>query len=65
MGHKYEPEVRNACHHISMIAYELKNIVMLSVKGVDYRCVIWNMTRNDETNRLNNFELDGKGRLSI
>ena len=48
-----------------MIAYELKNIVMLSVKDVDYRCVIWNMTRNDETNRLNNFELDGKGRLSI
>ena len=48
-----------------MIAYELKNIVMLSVKGVDYRCVIWNMTRNDETNRLNNFELDGKDRLSI
>ena len=36
---------------------------MLNVKGVDYRCVLWNMTSNDAINRLNNSKLDNKGRL--
>ena len=30
-----------------MLAYELKNIAILNVKGVDYRCVLWNMSKND------------------
>ena len=40
------------CHDISMIAYELENIAILNVKGVDYRCVLWNMTKNDAINML-------------
>ena len=33
-----------------MMVYESKNIAMLNVKGIDYRCIIWNMTRNDVIN---------------
>ena len=40
----------NGFHDILMMAYELKNIAMLNVKGVDYRCVLWNMTKNDAIN---------------
>ena len=28
------------------------------VKGVDYRCVLLNMARNDAINMLDNFKLD-------
>ena len=45
------------------MAYELENITMLNVKGVDYRCVLWNITKNDAINRLNNSKLDDKGSL--
>ena len=38
-----------------MMAYEFKNIAILNVKGVDYRCVLWNMTRNDTINMLDKF----------
>ena len=48
-----------------MIAYELENIATLNIKGIDYRCVIWNMTKNDANNRLNNSKLDDKGSLLI
>ena len=48
-----------------MIAYELKNIAILNVKGVDYRCALWNMTKNDAINRLNNSKMDEKVALSI
>ena len=43
IGYIYEPEVCNGCHDISIMTYELENIEILNVKGVDYRCVIWNM----------------------
>ena len=63
IDYKYEPYVCNKCHGLSMVAYELKNIAILNVKGVDYRCVLWNMTKNDAINVLNNYWLDNKGVL--
>ena len=65
IGHKFESHACNKCHDILMMAYELENIVMLNVKGVDYRCVLWNISRNDAINRLNNSKLHGKGTLWI
>ena len=44
IGYKSEPCDCNGCHDLSMMPYELKNIAILNVKGVDYRCVLWNMT---------------------
>ena len=41
-----------------MITYELENIAILNVKGVDHWCVLWNITRNDAVNRSNNSKLD-------
>ena len=61
LKYTYEPEVCNGCHDILMTAYELENIVILNVKGIDYRCILWHMTRNDAINRLNNSKLDNKG----
>ena len=63
IGYKFEPHVCNKCHDLSMMVYESKNIAILNVKGVDYRCVLWNMTKNDAINRLNNCKLDDKGTL--
>ena len=46
-----------------MLAYELKNIAILNVKGVDYRCILWNMTKDDANNLLHNSWLGNKGVL--
>ena len=55
----------NRCHDISMMVYELENIAILNVTGINYRCVLWNITRNDAINRLNYSKLDDKWTLSI
>ena len=39
------------------MAYELKNVAILNVKGNEM------MTRNDAINRLNNYKFDDKGTL--
>ena len=47
-----------------MTAYELKNITILNVKEVDFRCILWGITRRDDAvNRLNNSVLEDKGVL--
>ena len=45
-----------------MMTYELKTITILNV-NVDYRCVLWNMSKNDAVNRLNNSQLDDRSKL--
>ena len=46
-----------------MTAYELKNIAVLNVKGVNFRCILWGISRNEVVNRLNNSVLKDKGVL--
>ena len=46
-----------------MTAYELKSIAVLNVKGVDFRCILWGISRDETVSRLNNSMLDDKGIL--
>ena len=62
VGFKFESHVRNKCH-VLITAYELKNIAILNVKGVDFRCISWGISRDKAVNRLNNSVLEDKGVL--
>ena len=46
-----------------MTAYELKNIAILNVKGVDFRCILWGISRDQAVNKLNSSVLEDKGVL--
>ena len=40
--------------NVMMTAYELNNISILNVKGIDFRCILWGISRDEVVNRLNN-----------
>ena len=44
-GFKFEPHVCHKCHDVLMTAYELKSIAILNVKEVDFRCILWGISR--------------------
>ena len=46
-----------------MTGYELKNIAILNVKEADFRCILWEISRDEAVNRLNNSVLEDKGIL--
>ena len=46
LGFKFEPHVCNKCH-VLMTAYELKNMVILNIKRVDFRCILWGISRDE------------------
>ena len=62
---KFEPHVFNICHDVLITVYELKNIVILTVKGVDYRCILWDISKNKAVNILNNSVFVDKGVLQM
>ena len=55
IGYKYEPRVCNKCHDLLTVVYDLKNFMILNIKSVDYRCYLFNMSRSDVINLLNNY----------
>ena len=60
VGFKFEPHVCSKCHDVLMTAYELKNIAILNVKGVNFGCILWSISRDEAVNRLNNSVLEDK-----
>ena len=63
IGYKYEPHVFNGCHDLSMMVFDLNDFMILNIKGIDYRCYVFNMSKSDAINLLNNSLLDNKGVL--
>ena len=43
--------------------FELKNIPILNAKSVDYRFILWGISRDEVVNRLKNSVLEDKGVL--
>ena len=46
-----------------MRAYKLRNIAILNVKGVNYRCILRGISKNEAVSFLNNPMLEDKGVL--
>ena len=39
--------VCSGCHDLSMMVYDLDNVMILNIKDFDYRCFVFNTSRND------------------
>ena len=63
IGCKFERHVCNKYHDLLITAYELRNISMLNVKGVDFRCILLGICRDKDVNRRKNSVLQDKGIL--
>ena len=46
-----------------MVVYDLNDLMILNIKGNDYRCYVFNMSKNDGITVLKNSVLDNKGVL--
>ena len=63
IGYNYKSHVCNECHDLSLMAYDLNDFMISNIKGVDYRCSVFNMGTNDAIKLLKNSVLDNKGVL--
>ena len=54
VGFKFEEHVCNKCHDLLTIIYSLKDIAILSAKGVTFICILMGISKNEGLKRLNN-----------
>ena len=47
---KFQQNVFNRCHHLQMMSMILINIVIINIKGSDYRCIISLISKNEAIN---------------
>ena len=53
----------NQYHDLLMVVYDLNDFMILNMKGIDYRCYVFNMSKNNAITLLNDSVLDNKGVL--
>ena len=59
-GFKFPPFVFNGCHYLLVMSMNLRNIVILNIKGADYCCSISRISKIEAINLMQNIGLPEK-----
>ena len=59
---KFQPNVCNRCHDLSMMSMNLSDIAILNIKGSNYRCIISLTSKHEIINLMQNTDLTKKSR---
>ena len=59
-GFKFQDSVCNGCHDLAMLSLNISDIVTITVKNVDYCCIIHNISKSEAINLLKNFVLEDR-----
>ena len=54
----------NGCHDLKMLYLNVSDIAIVSVKGVDYRCIIHDISKCEAIHLLKNSVLEDRGYIS-
>ena len=51
-GLKFQDSVCDGCHDLTMLCLNISDIAIITVKGVDYCCIIHDISRSEANNSL-------------
>ena len=51
-GFKFQDYVCNGCHDLTMLSVNISDIAIITIKNVDYRCIIQNISKSEAINLL-------------
>ena len=60
-GFKFQDSVCNGCEYLTMLNVNISKIAIITVKNVDYRCIIKNLSKSEAINLLENSALENCG----
>ena len=62
-GFNFQDYVCNGCHNLTIMCLNISNIAIITVKNVDCRCIIHNISKSKAINLLENSVLEDRGYL--
>ena len=54
-------DLTNVCHDLTTLSLNRSDIAIITVKNVDYRCIIHNIIKSEAINLLENSVLEDRG----
>ena len=60
-GFKFQDSIYNGCHDLMMLCLNISDIAIITVKIVDYRCIVCNISKSEVINLLKNSVLEDCG----
>ena len=60
-GFKLQDYVCNGCHDLTMLSLNISDIAIITVKNIDYRCTIYNISNSETINLSKNSVLENHG----
>ena len=60
-GFKFQNFVCTSCHDLAMLCHYISDIAIINVKGVDYHCVIHDISKSETIYLLENSVFDDCG----
>ena len=61
MDSNFKDSVCNGCHDFTMLSLIIRDIVIIPVKNVNYRCIIQNISKSEAINLLESSVLEDHG----
>ena len=56
-GFEFQDYVYNGCHNLTMLCLNISDVGIITIKNVDYRCIIHSINKSEAINLLANFVL--------
>ena len=63
-GFEFQCSVCNGCHDFSILSLNIHDITFITVKNVDYCCIIHEISKSEAINSLENSVLEDPGYIS-
>ena len=60
-GFEFQDSVRNSCHDLTMLSVTINDINIITVKNVEYCCIIYDISKSEAINLLENSVLEDRG----
>ena len=60
-GFKFQDYVCNGCRDLTILCLNISDIAIITVKNVDYRWIIHNISKSEATDLLKNSVLNDRG----
>ena len=60
-GFEFQYSLCNVCHDLPMLNANISDISIITIKNVDYRCIIHNISNTEVINLLENSALQDRG----
>ena len=60
-GFNFQDSVCNGCHDLTVLSVNISEIAVITIKNVDYQCIIRNISKSEAINLLKHFVLEDGG----